>query len=659
LSGNSGMILEQSMIMRKRLFLLFIGVCLFPVISLAQKVSKKPAPNPKAVKSFNQAYIEFEKGNADKALGLLKKALKTDPKYANAWALQAAIYEGEKDSGASLKAYRMCIQSDPLYQGNYFYMAKYLFKLGRYDETLKILKDFENASSLEGFNSKKDAASEKMMKDALRLKTISEQARLDMQNMNNLDIRNLGPGINTKTYEYWPGMTIDGSTFIFTRLVDGQEDFYISALKDSVWSKAEMLPGKINTADNEGTTSVSADGRYIFYTVCNQAGGFGSCDIYYSYSNGTQWSQRFNLGKNVNGPTWDAQPALSADGRTLIFTSNRTDGFGGKDLWTTRFMNGQWSSPVNLGPNINTDGDDEAPFLHYDGKTLYFGSNGHPGYGDHDLFYSRLQPDGTWGKPENMGRGINTERDEVGMYVDYKGDKAYFASDRDGGFGGLDIYSFKIANDKKPGVVAYVKGNIIDAETKAELSGRIEVINLADGTRLLADSSAFFFTTLQPGGNYALNVYRKGYLMFSENFQPTQSSVDSPFLVIARLKPIKKEQTIVLRNIFFDVDKFELKTESFTELEGVLTLLKQNPALVIEIGGHTDNSGTAEHNQTLSENRAISVRNYLLSKGMPATQIKAKGYGSSKPMGGNSNSTEQEKASNRRIEMRVVSEVKP
>lgn len=608
-------------------------------------------PNPKAAaKLFDQALVEYRKGNTKKALGLLKKSLKADQKYANAWALQAEIAENTGDTALATTSYRGSIRSDELYQPAYFYFAQYLFKQRRYQEATRQLQLFREIPGRAGFK-KSDAASDNMVKKAAKLQESCQLAMEDVQMLQDLDIKNLGAEVNSKYNEYWPGMTVDGSTLIFTRLVDMQEDFYLSTRSDSVWRSASPLPGKINTTNNEGTTSVSANGKFIFFTVCNQE-GFGSCDIFFSQASGPYWSQKFNLGETVNSRAWDAQPSISADGRTLIFASARPGGFGGKDLWITRWMNGQWSVPVNLGANINTDGDEEAPFIHYDGKTLYFSSDGHPGYGEQDMFISRLQPDGTWSKPENLGKGINSDADEAGLYVDFKGERAYFASSRSGGFGGLDIYSFRLGAGKKPGQVTYVQGQVFDAETGAEISGRIEIVNLESGKRFFTDSASYFFTTMEPNGNYALNVYRMGYLFYSDNFQPTPASVDSPFVVKALLKPIKKDQTIVLKNIFFDTDKFDLKPESHQELDKLADLLKRNPAISVEISGHTDNQGSAEHNAVLSRNRANAVKQYLMNTGISEGRMATRGYGADKPIGDNANA--EGRAMNRRIEMKVT-----
>ncbi len=612
----------------------------------------KAQVSDKAKDCYVYAEKEFNLGNYDKSLKYLGKALKQSPNFGDAYSMQAVIYEIKKDDKNAEVAYKNAIRVDPNYQNNYYYYAEFLFKRGRYADALKQAELFEAASKNAGFNPKKDKSGEATTRRLAKLKGSAELAMKDEQTLADLDIQNMGFGINTKLNEYWPGMFIDGKVFVFTKLLDGQEDFYMSnLLDDGSWSIAYALPGRINTADNEGTTSVSADGRFIFYTVCNQ-GGFGSCDIFYSYVSANTWSQRVNLGQPLNGTHWDCQPAIGPDGRSLIFASSRPGGYGGKDLWSSNFSKGRWSEPANMGPLINTPDDDEAPYLHYDNNTLYFSSNGLAGYGQHDLFMSRKGMDGKWTTPVNLGKGINTDADEVGLYVDLQGERAYFASGRDGGFGGLDIYSFKLGKDKKPGRVSYVKGTVVDDETGKPLSANIEVLNLSTNAVMLRDSSDYFFSTLEPGGNYAFNVNRSGYMLYSENFQPELSSIDSPYMIVARLKPIKKDQTSVLRNILFDVNKFELKPESYFELNKVLALLSANPKMKIEISGHTDNTASDAINIPLSLNRANAVYNFLVSKGIDKSRMSTKGFGAGKPVADNGSA--EGRSLNRRIEIKIT-----
>ncbi|MFM7765806.1 MAG: OmpA family protein [Sphingomonadales bacterium] len=623
------------------LILTLVGSC-----AIAQKGNRK-----KAEEAFMNALKANSEGNKTLALQHIIKALKADITFGDAWSLQADIAERNHDTTLARSSYDACLKYEPYFQNHYYYYAKYCFRQGQNEKALNLLAKFDKVPTENGFDPKKDKASGTIKAAAEKLGESCRFALEDKQRIEDLDIRNLGPGVNSGDNEYWPGMTVDGETLIYTRLVNGQEDFYVSSKFQDSWVNSRPLPGSINTTNNEGYTSVSADGRYIFFTVCNQD-GFGSCDIFYSFLKGNAWSRRMNMGERINTAQWDAQPAISADGKTLIFSSARPGGYGGKDLWVSYWKNNNWTQPENLGKTINTGADEEAPYLHYDGKTLYFASSGHTGYGQHDIFRSQILGGGNWTNPENMGRGINTDADEAGFYVDFKGEKAYIASSRAGGFGGTDIYSLKLSADKKPMPITYVKGIIMDAETKNEITGRIELINLESGKPALSDSSTRFFTTLEPNGIYGLNVYRSGYLFYSANFQPTPSGIDSPFLVTALLKPIKMDQTVILNNIFFETDKFELRPESTPELQKLFTLLKANPDVLVEISGHTDNQGTEAHNAKLSVNRAKSVKDYLVKAGIPATAIKTAGYASTKPIG--DNNTAAGRAINRRIEMKII-----
>lgn len=609
----------------------------------------------KCQKLLNEAYVSYEEAKFKDALKKTEKFIKCDPKSSSGYALKAVLLESLKDSAGALAAHRKCIQSDSLYQPSYFYYAFYLYQLNRYQEALDVLNDFEKASARDGFVPRKHAASEALKDKTQRLKGTCDLALKESFELSNLKIENMGPAINSNLNEYWPGMPINAKVFVYTRLVDMQEDFYFAQKgEDGEWLKSRPAPGRINTPENEGTTSVflGAENQMLFYTVCNQ-GGFGSCDLFFSMlePNGT-WGKRQNMGPVVNSAAWDAQPSVSGDGNTLVFASARPGGFGGKDLWVSFRRNGQWGTPVNLGPTVNTEYDEEAPFLHYDGRTLYFSSNGHTGYGGHDLFLTRLGDDNKWGKPENLGKGINTTSDDVGFYVDAFGYNAYFASSRDGGMGGLDIYQMVLPDRLKPQPVNYLLGRVVAKNTGQPVRARVRLVDLAQNKVVYADSVERFLIPIVAGKNYALHSMAQGYLFDSRNFQPELSSLDKPFEVVAELEQIKVDQVVQLRNLFFDVDKFDLKPESETELKVVINLLKANPKMRILIAGHTDNTGSEAHNKTLSENRANSVKSYLTAAGIEANRLQAKGFGSSQPM--ESNDTDAGKARNRRIEMKIL-----
>ena len=616
------------------------------------------AQNPKAKKQLDEAFVAFNAAEFPKALSAVNKAIKIDPTYADAYSLQASVYEAMRDTQNASKSYQNCLRVAPLFQPMYFYYGEYLYRNKRLQEASAILKQFDEVPNRTGFIAQKHGASVRLKEKASRLQASVKTAMDDVNIAENLRIKNMGPSINTDKDEYWPGMPFSGDRFVFTRRLGGtenamlQEDFYMSDLRDSLWGKAYPAPGEINTPENEGTLSVKADGSALYYTRCNQPGGLGSCDLYVSDLDGRGWKRGSNLGSPVNGGSWDCQPAISGDGHTLIFSSNRAGGFGGKDLWISYLKQGKWSVPKNMGPAINTRDDDDAPFLHYDGVTLYFSSLGHPGFGGSDIFMSRLGADAQWSTPENLGSGLNTPEDEFGLYIDAGGKKGYFASDRKGGLGRLDIYQFDVPEKFKPIPVTYVSGRIEDAQGGQPLMARIRVVELSTGKVVFSDSVSNFFIPLTVGGNYALFATAKGYVPNSMNFQPTASTLDQPFAVVAKLTPINNNAVFVLRNLFFDTDKYDLKPESAEELLQLVELMKMNPKMEVMITGHTDNQGAADYNVKLSENRAASVVAYLVKAGIAPARLKSKGYGDSRPAA--ANDTEEGRAKNRRIELVIL-----
>lgn len=616
------------------------------------------AQNPKAKKHLDEAFMAFNAAEFPKALSSVNKALKADPKYADAFSLQASVYEAMRDTAHATESYRNCLRVAPEFQPMYFYYGEYLYRNKRLREAAFVLSQFDSVPMKKGFIVQKHAASTRLKEKAARLRVSVQTAMDDVNIAENLKIKNMGPSINTDKDEYWPGMPFSGDRFVFTRRLGGtgnavlQEDFFMSDLRDTAWGKAYPAPGDINTPENEGTLSVKADGSALYYTRCNQPGGLGSCDLYVSDLDGKGWKRGNNLGSPVNGPAWDCQPAISGDGHTLIFASSRPGGYGGKDLWVSYLSQGKWSMPKNMGPAINTRDDDDAPFLHYDGATLYFSSLGHQGFGGSDIFMSRLGTDGQWSTPENLGSGLNTPHDEFGLYIESGGKKGYFASDRPGGLGRLDIYQFLVPEKFMPKPVTYVAGILSDIKTALPLKARVRVVELSSGKVVFTDSVSDFFIPLQAGGNYALFATAKGYMPRSLNFQPTATDLGNPFSVRAELTPIDAKQVFVLNNIFFDTDKFDLKPESKEELAIVVDLMKTNAGMVIEISGHTDNQGAADYNLKLSESRAKSVVSYLVAAGVPAARLKFKGYGDSRPSA--ANDTEEGRAKNRRIELVIL-----
>ena len=433
------------------------------------------------------------------------------------------------------------------------------------------------------------------------------------------------------------------------------EDLYTSLWDGKAWGKSKNLGEPINTRENEGAFSASTDGKYLFFTSCSRKGGVGRCDIWMSERQGDGWSVPYNLGRPLNTRDWESQPSLASDGVTIYFVSNRAGGFGGTDIYKSVWNGANWSEPENLGPKINTPQDEQFPFIHPDGVTLYFSSYGHPGMGKSDIFLSRLE-DGKWLTPMNLGYPINTDGDEWNFVVDSKGENAYMASDRLDGYGGMDIYTFPLYNKARPRTTSYVKGIVTDKETGEYLYSEVELYDIESGDRIATTHSdsrkGEFLISIPSNRDYAFEVRAKGYLLYSESFALKQSSLLKPKVLKIELEKIKSGRSVVINNVFFDTDKSMLKPESNAELKVLAQFLRDNADVRIEIGGHTDNTGSEERNRELSRNRAKSVYDFLVQSGIDAARLSFKGYASSKPIA--DNNTEEGRAKNRRTEFKVL-----
>jgi outer membrane protein OmpA-like peptidoglycan-associated protein len=482
--------------------------------------------------------------------------------------------------------------------------------------------------------------------------------------------------VNSSDPEYYPCITADDGTLIFTRRVKApqiqiygmQEDFFMSKRgPDGAWQASAPIP-TVSTADyNEGAGTLTPDGRFIIFTKCaledgsygGNLRGLGSCDLFISQRIGDRWSPAQNLGTPVNSAAWESQPSMASDGRTLYFVRGRRTGNGvsDMDIWTSRMNDdGSWTKPEKLGSNVNTTWQEESVQIHPDGRTLYFSSNGHPGFGGLDIYVSRMQDDGNWGKALNLGYPINTGADENSLLVSAQGDIAYFASDRPGGYGDLDLYSFDLYPEARPQPVTYIRGQVTDRSNGKPLEADVELFDLSTGKLATAAYSdpktGEFLVCLPSGKSYALNAGAEGYLFFSENYDVAAVTPKEPITLNVPMSPLTSGSVIALRNIFFNSASFELLPASDAELKKLVKLLKSNASLRIELGGHTDDVGNDAANQKLSEQRANAVRDFVVNQGIEGTRITAKGYGESKPIA--NNDTEEGRALNRRTEVTVL-----
>ncbi len=478
----------------------------------------------------------------------------------------------------------------------------------------------------------------------------------------------LGDSINTTGKEYLPNLTADGQFLIYTVRYDGQEDFYFSRrTEDGSWSKGRPMEG-VNTRQNEGAQSISADGRALVITGCRREGGLGSCDLYYSEIQNGQWTPAQNMGQGINTRSWESQPSLSANGRYLFFASDRPGGQGENDIWySERQEDGSWGTPINAGPTINTPANEEGPFLHADGTSLYFMSEGHPGLGSYDLFLSRWQDDQSWSKPKNLGYPINTPAAEGALVVSLDGRTAYYFTDENSLPNrpvDLDIYQFPLYEEIQPTPATYVKGRLLDAEDRRPLSGVQVAINPHGETRqwqkVLTDVDGTFLLVLPAGQDYAFRAEKEGYLFFSDRFSLADSlATTDPYELVIELQRIPEEERvvdaspIVLRNVLFATGSAELLEASSDELNRLASLLQQQAHLRIRINGHTDNIGSPEDNLDLSEARAQAVHNYLIEQGIAADRLTYQGFGETRPIA--SNDSPEGRRQNRRTEFEIQS----
>ena len=639
--------------MRNRPFLFLLLATALLTAPAAWAQYKPEKVNKKAAQLYSKALEQAEAEDFKAGIETLKQAITADNGFEDAYLSLAGMYGELKHYQDAIDNYEKAKAID----SNYFldYNLPYSINLagkGDFDKALDAVNRFLTVTNLNEQSRKAGDYRKRCYQFAI------DYAHAHNNNGYRFEPQNLGDSINTSVSEYYPTITIDDSKLIYTRRVGNfNEDFYESDRIDGVFHKSKSLEGNINTNQNEGAQNISQDGKWLIFTGCNFPEGHGSCDLYISYLTDQGWSTPENLGDSINTEFWESAPSLSPDKRDLYFASGRPDGFGGKDIYVShRLRNGRWSSPENLGPVINTIGDEGTPFIHADNQSLYFTSNGHPGYGGDDLFVTRKGPDGQWQKPENLGYPINTIENEGSLVISANGKTAYYASDRADSRGGLDLYTFELREDIRPAQTLWVKGRVFDKTTHKGLPSGVELTDLSTRTvisQLQTDETGNYLITLPKGKDYAFNVDRKGYLFFSENFPLSQLKEDTAYNIDIPLQPIEANAAIVLKNIFFESNKYELKPESQVELDKVVQLLKDNPTLKIQINGHTDNSGNASDNITLSGNRAKSVTSYLISKGIDAGRLSSKGWGDTQPVA--SNATPEGRAQNRRTELKVIS----
>ncbi len=643
---------------------LFLACCFLCTELSGQTYTTIRTAEGKALKLFRSAQELARTGSLEESARTFDRVLSLDPTFIDAHMEKGNIRNQQGRFGEAEAAYEAAIAIDSGYEPALFYSLGIVeFDQQKFDEAGLHLQQYLDLPGNKH---------ERRISNARKYLANARFAAAAIMHPVPFQPYSLGPLINTPESEYLPILSADGASLIYTAVRNGQEDFYRSTKAAGIWQAGIPMEG-INTPDNEGAHSIRADGQSMVFTACHRKDGLGGCDLYVSTRQGDRWSTPINLGPPVNTADWESQPSLSADGNTLFFTQERRGSGQGKDIMVThRLADGRWAPPRALPPPVNTSGDEQAPFLHADGQTLYFMSNGLPGMGGFDLFLTRLQPDGAWGEPTNLGYPINTEGNEGALSVSLDGKTAFFATDianiRTGDAavtgnpqakGTTDLYAFELAPHLRPQPVTYVKALTRRAVDRLPVSADITLSALPAGTILSStstDADGVFLVVLPTGRDYALTVEKPGFLFHSENFALAELAAppDQPYLLEIDLWPVPDTLTrtasppVVLRNVFFASGSAALLPESFPELDRLVRLLNDNTGLRIRIAGHTDDIGRAEDNLQLSELRAKTVHDYLLAQAIPAERLSYIGYGETKPLG--PNDSEEGRRRNRRTE---------
>jgi outer membrane protein OmpA-like peptidoglycan-associated protein len=622
----------------------------------------------KAIKLFNEAKRFYDGRQDGKAEESLKKAIKQDKNFMEPHMLMAAICLVQNRQKERAEHLQRAIELGPnFFVENYFFLAETEFRL---TELEKAKLHYQQFLKFTRIHPDEREQAEFMLKCA----DFSIEAR---KHPLSIQFRNMGEAVNSSEFDYFPTITADEQNLYYTRRLpcascigSWQEDLFLAKAGPQGWSTGRVVQ-ELSSQGNEGAPSVSADGNYMFITMSQEMGGgymggnakgYGSCDIFYTQKINGRWTKPVNLGPSINSAQWESQPSFSSDGKTLYFVRGnplRNGTVKNIDIfYSVVEADGKFGTARRLPENINSKDEEESVFIHPDNQTLYFSSRGHVGMGGADIFMSRRKADGNWGDPVNLGFPVNSADDENSLLVSPSGRMAYFASDREGGVGGLDLYEFELPAQLKPEAITYVKGSVYHAQTRQPLEASFELIDLDSQkslTRSYSQKNGEFLVTLTANKNYLVNVSREGFLFYSDNFilKDLKTDFNKPFVLNIPLEPIDTGSTVELKNVFFDVNKSELRPESCTELDKLVAFLLKNPNLKIELGGHTDNTGDKKANQLLSENRAKAVQQYLVSAGkIGVGRLSYKGYGDSRPKV--PNDTAENKAKNRRTEFKVT-----
>lgn len=616
---------------------------LLMLMALTLKIQGQ-AVGRKALKLVEKAEESIKTRDFLSAKEYLNKAIRSEPTYSKPYFRLSTIYNLYRQLDSATHYYNLALSVTPESQVTekmWERSAGLNYESGNYETAFRAITHVADPDP--------------------RLKASIELSKKSVDNGIEIEQEVMPSTVNAYQLQYFPSLTVDENTIIFTKrnsnAPSSDEDLMISTRINGEWIPAQSLSKDINTPFNEGASTISADGRTLIFTSCEGRPSFGSCDLYITYREGNKWSKPENLGATINSRYWESQPSLSADGRVLYFASNRPGGFGKRDLWVSKLRRNGWSPPSNLGKDVNTQYDETTPFIHVNGKTLFFSSEGHPGLGGFDLFVTHKK-DTAWSVPTNLGYPVNTRFDEISLFINAGGTHGYYAKEQkiQGQIAKSELVRFPLPGDSLiENRSSYVVGRVMDEITKKPLGATLRMTNLNDTIDtyfISSDSiSGRYFLVLTEGNQYGVFVKRINYLFEDLSFTATESSVLKPDTIDIYLKPITAGASVTLENIYFQTDEYKLDAKSKSELIELAEYIVENEHQSFLIEGHTDNVGAETYNLELSTKRAETVYHYLLDAKVPPSSVQYKGFGSSRPLG--SNETPEGREQNRRITVSI------
>lgn len=638
----------------RKAFLLFL-FCI-PLVLRGQEPSCDQEVEKKALHFYELAGEAIKKSDFKTAEINVRKALEVQEDYVDANLLLAHLAL-KKKSNAYIKAFQSVITTCPEKSPEaYYHLGLYMFDQRSYDTAAVY---FEKYLSI--FTPK-----DSTLKISQRLKELSLFRANAMSHPVPFDPVSV-PGISTPADEYLGIVTPDNEMAFFTRRYNKEvrstvssqlvEEFTCSHFKNGEFDSGTPMPMPFNQNNNEGGPTVTIDNRSLYFTICRREFNEVNCDIWFSQNKNGRWSEITNLGDLVNDPhQWDSQPSISSDGKVLYFSSGRDGGFGGFDIYKCeKNENGKWGAPVNMGPLINTSGNEKSPFMHSDSRTLYFSSDGWPGMGGYDIFMSQMDDSSNFKNPLNIGYPINSESDDLGFFVSTDGKTGFFASNKLQGKGGYDIYSFYLYPEVRPQRVLFIKGQVKSGSDGRPVQGTVEFEdkNTRKKYSVEVDSaSGTYVSALNFKHDYSMTVKGHDQVPVTHYFSTTDTSLSTFKKMDVTLEKIENGKSYVLNDVTFSTNSYTLNDTAKTVLNSFVDFLQEQPALHVSIEGHTDNVNDASSNQALSENRAKAVYAYLIENGIEESRLKYKGWGETKPVA--DNTSPQGRAKNRRTEFIIL-----